>query len=109
MSTLDLILDDILSPRSSGGRGMAQKNLDLIEHCRRILEEIQPSTSRGVAYQLFTQRLIPDMGKKHVANVARLLVVAREKEMIPWEWIVDETRETERVQRWDGLTDSARP
>ena len=26
------------------GRGMSQKNLDLIEHCRNILAEIHPTT-----------------------------------------------------------------
>ena len=103
MSTLDLILDDILGAR--GGRGVAQKNLDLIEHSRRILEDIQPCTSRGVAYQLFTQKLIPGMFKKHVANVARLLVVAREKEMIPWEWIVDETRGVESVATYKNVAE----
>jgi hypothetical protein len=37
------------------GRGMAQKNLDLIEHSRRILAVMHPATVRGVAYQLFTR------------------------------------------------------
>jgi hypothetical protein len=53
----------------SRGRGMSQKNLDLIEHCRSILAEIQPTTVRGVAYQLFTRGLIENMGRKCVANV----------------------------------------
>ena len=48
------------------GRGMSQKNLDLIEHSRRILAEIQPTTVRGVAYQLFTRGLIENMGNKCV-------------------------------------------
>jgi hypothetical protein len=80
----------------SGGRGMARKSTDLIMHCWRILVEIHPSTVRGVAYQLFTRGLIEDMSTGNVRNVSRLLVVAREKGIISWEWIVDETRQEER-------------
>jgi len=87
------------------GRGMAQKSIDLIEHSRRILVEIQPSTSRGVAYQLFTQGLIENMGDKCVRNVARLLVVAREAGTIPWAWIVDETRGTEGIMTFGTVAD----
>jgi hypothetical protein len=87
------------------GRGMAQKSLDLIEYCRRILAEIHPTTVRGVAYQLFTRGLIENMGSKCVRNVSRMIVIAREKGIIPWEWIVDETRQEERVSSWNGLGD----
>jgi hypothetical protein len=52
------------------GRGMAQKSLDLIEHSRRILAAIHPTTVRGVAYQLFTRGLIENMGDKCVRNVS---------------------------------------
>src|SRR5262249_11052350 len=34
-------------------------------------------------------------------NVYRLLRDARERGMIPWEWIVDETRELERAPSWN--------
>jgi hypothetical protein len=87
----------------STGRGMAQKSLDLIEHSRRILAGIHPTSSRGVAYQLFTRGLIENMGGPCVAKVAHLLVLAREKGFIPWEWIVDDTRQEEGVSTWKGL------
>jgi hypothetical protein len=102
---IERIIEDFLSSASRGGRGMAQKNLDLIEHCRSILAEIHPTTVRGVAYQLFTRGLIENMGPACVRKVSRMLVIAREKEMIPWEWIVDETRQEERVSSWNGLGD----
>jgi hypothetical protein len=60
---------------------------------------------RGVAYQLFTRGLSEGMGDKCVRNVSRLLVIAREKGIIPWKWIVDETRQEERVSSWNGLDD----
>jgi hypothetical protein len=89
----------------STGRGMAQKSLDLIEHCRNILAEIQPTTVRGVAYQLFTRGLIENMGRKCVANVSRMVVVAREKGIVPWSWIVDDTRNEMYFPKWNGLED----
>ena len=36
-------------------------------------------------------------------KVYRLLKLAREQGLIPWEWIVDETRELERVSSWKVL------
>jgi hypothetical protein len=84
---------------------MSQKNVGLIEHCRSILAEIQPTTVRGVAYQLFTRGLIENMGRKCVANVSRMIVIAREKGIIPWSWIVDDTRNEMYFPKWNGLED----
>lgn len=89
----------------STGRGMAQKSLDLIEHSRNILAEIHPTTVRGVAYQLFTRGLIENMGGKCVRNVSRMIVIAREKGVIPWGWIVDDTRREKYFPKWNGLED----
>ncbi len=89
----------------SGGRGMARKSIELIGHCRSVLAAIHPTTVRGVAYQLFTRGLIENMGDKWVRTVSRMVVIAREKEIIPWGWIVDETRQEERVSSWNGLGD----
>jgi hypothetical protein len=41
-------------------------------------------------------------------RVYRLLKEARERGMIPWEWIVDETREIERTPSWDDPADFVR-
>lgn len=90
------------------GRGLALKSLDLIESCKNILEEIQPATVRSGCYQLFTRGLIANMSRNETAKVSRLLVVARETGMIPWDHIVDETREAERVSGWRGLGDYSR-
>ena len=78
----------------STGRGMAQKSLDLIEHSRCILADI-----------LFTRGLIENMGRKCVANVSRMLVIAREQRTIPWSWIVDDTRNENYFPKWNGLED----
>ena len=73
-------------------RGMAQASLDLIEAMRDIAEAAQPITGRGVGYKLFTRGLIPSMSRNDMQRVYRLLLTAREQGIIPWEWIVDETR-----------------
>jgi len=82
------------------GRGMAQRSLDLIEEMRSTVAVIQPVTGRGVGYKLFTAGLIPSMARAEMQRVYRLLRVAREQGDIPWEWIVDETRELEICSTW---------
>ena len=82
------------------GRGKAQATMELIEACQEILAEIQPASVRAVCYRLFTLGLIPDMSKGSTNKVSTQLVWAREQGVIPWEWVVDETREAERVSMW---------
>ncbi|MDD5479502.1 hypothetical protein [Rhodoferax sp.] len=84
------------------GRGRSAKSMILIEASRRILQEIQPCSIRAVCYRLFTQKLISDMGKKSTGAVGEQLVFARETGLIPWAWIVDETRAAETVASWDN-------
>jgi hypothetical protein len=89
-------------------RGMAQRSLDLIEAMSAIAKEAQPITGRGVGYKLFTAGLIPSMGRSDMQRVYRLLKEARERDLIPWEWIVDETRTIERVSTWSNPAAYAR-
>jgi hypothetical protein len=84
------------------GRGMAQKSLDLIEAMYAAAETAQPITGRGIGYKLFTQGLIPSVGRADMQRVYRLLKKARERDDIPWHWIVDEAREFERVPSWSN-------
>jgi hypothetical protein len=82
------------------GRGRAQRSLDLIEAMYDAAEAAQPITGRGIGYKLFTAGLIPSMARSEMQRVYRLLKEAREEGTIPWEWIVDETRELERISTW---------
>jgi hypothetical protein len=90
---------DITVPRRT--RGKAQKTLEQIAACIKILASIQPASVRAVCYQLFIQKLISDMSKPNTGRIGRQLVFARENGLIPWSWIVDETREAECVAQWD--------
>ena len=87
------------------GRGMAQKSLNLIATMHDIAEATQPITGRGIGYKLFTRKLIRSMKKKNMQRVYRLLKEARERGLIPWSWIVDETREIERQASWNNPAD----
>jgi hypothetical protein len=87
-------------PRIRRGRGKSRASLDLIDAAYDFLEEANPTTVRGVAYHLFTKSVIDSMSKNETARVSRLLTDAREQGMIPWAWIVDETRKLERTPSW---------
>jgi hypothetical protein len=89
---------------SSGRRrGKSAKTLSLIDAAREILETIQPASVRAVCYQLFTRGVITSMAKTETNKVSTQLTWARENNLIPWAWIVDETRAAERVNAWENL------
>jgi hypothetical protein len=83
------------------GRGRSQRSLDIIKAMHDIAEAAQPITGRGVGYKLFSLNLIPSMSRNDMQGVYRLLKEAREQGIIPWDWIVDETRSLEQVTTWD--------
>jgi hypothetical protein len=74
------------------GRGRGRKTVELRARATQILESIQPATVRSVAYKLFSEGFIPNMSKKEVGRVSRMLVHAREDGEIAWQAIVDNTR-----------------
>jgi hypothetical protein len=96
------------SLKKGHGRGKAKRSLDLIEAMYTAAEAAQPITGRGIGYKLFAAGLIPSMAKPEMQRVYRLLKEAREDGTIPWEWIVDETRELGRVPTWNNPAQYAR-
>jgi hypothetical protein len=88
--------------RLKKGRGLGKASLALIEAMVPIVEAAQPITGRGVGYKLFIAGVIPSMSTTDMQRVYRVLKEARERDMIPWEWIVDETRELERAPTWSN-------
>src|SRR5215813_5004634 len=90
------------------GRGRAQRSLDLIDAMYDAAEAAEPITGRGIGYKLFTAGLIPSMARSEMQRVYRLLRVARERDDIPWEWIVDETRALERTSTWANPAEYAK-
>jgi hypothetical protein len=92
-----------MAMRKRGQRGRSKATLDLIATCSEIIEKVQPITVRGVCYRLFVAGYIDSMAVKNTQKVSRLLVQAREEGLIPWEWIVDDSRHTEREPHWLDL------
>lgn len=86
--------------RARRGRGKAQRSLKLVRAAALILDEIQPASVRAVCYRLFTKGVIASMAKASTSRVSKQITWAREQGVIPWGWIVDETREPERVSAW---------
>ncbi|WP_440642078.1 hypothetical protein ACSHT2_13985 [Bradyrhizobium sp. PUT101] len=93
--------DEYFQTGSKKGRGRSQRSKNLIQAMYDIAEDAQPITGRGVGYKLFSLGLIPSMSTNSMQGVYRLLKLAREEGTIPWEWVVDETRELEQVSTWD--------
>jgi len=87
---------------------MAWRSLDLIEAMHAAAKVAQPITGRGIGYKLFTVGLISSMATNEMQRVYRLLKEARERGDIPWNWIVDETRNIERVSTWADPAEYAR-
>lgn len=79
-------------------RGRSKSTLTLIAAMKKITEEAHPITGRGIGYKLFAAGLIDNMGEMNM--VYRALKIAREEGTIPWEWVVDETRELELISTW---------
>jgi hypothetical protein len=82
-------------------RGKSKSRLELRQACYQRLQATQPASVRSVAYYLFNVlHLIPSMAKKYVQRVGDEIRQAREEEVIPWAWVVDESRQLEKRPSW---------
>lgn len=81
-----------------------QKTLDLIEAAKQILSSQNPMTLRQTYYQLVSRHII-DNNKNEYQKLSNALVWARQKNIIPWNWIEDRTRQPRQVNMWADLSD----
>ena len=93
--------------KTRGQRGLAKATIDLANSCLEIIEKVQPITVRGVCYRLFVAGLIDSMGVNNTQKISRLLVRLREDGYLLWEWIVDDSRRTERDPHWTDIKEYA--
>jgi hypothetical protein len=82
-------------------RGRSQRSQTIAAAMYAAAEAAQPITGRGIGYKLFVKGLIPSMSRRDMRIIYRLLLECREAGDIPWDWIVDETRQFERCATWD--------
>jgi hypothetical protein len=90
-----------------GGRGMARRSLDLIGAMYAAAARANTITGRGIGYKLFVAKLIESMATGEMQKVYQLMKEARERGIIPWHWIVDETRAIQRVSTWSNPAEYA--
>ena len=95
------MIEQHFETRSKKGRGMAQSVPRPDRSDARDREGRAADHRPRHRLQAVHAGLIPSMATAEMQQVYRLLKEAREQGMIPWEWIVDETRELERVPSWD--------
>ena len=84
------------------GRGRSLSTCAFENACISIAAEIQPCSVRAVAYRLFTLGLLPEMSKNSTNKVSLVLTRLRELGEIPWNQIVDDGRQAQRVTTWDN-------
>ncbi len=85
---------------ATGRRGRAEATTSIIRTMVEIAGEIKPCSVRALAYQLFNRKLIASMGKLNTQKVSRWATIAREEGAMPWEWVVDPTRQEQSVPTW---------
>ena len=83
-------------------------SLDPSRRCTPRLKPRNQSPAGALATSCSRPGSIPSMATNEMQRVYRLLKEAREQGVIPWEWIVDETRSLERTSTWDDPEDYAR-
>jgi hypothetical protein len=85
--------------------GLAGKTLPLAAVAVELLAERQPDTVRGIMYAVVSAGWLPDTSRKSYSRIQRILNVLRKKRIIPYKWIVDNIRSTEKPSSWSGLAD----
>jgi hypothetical protein len=83
------------------GRGKSRKSIELIDFAVDWFAANYPASVRACCYQLFVAGLIDSMSKSETNKVSRLLRDAREQGLLPWDHVVDESRDVEQVMQWD--------
>jgi hypothetical protein len=71
-----------------------------------IIEEMQPMTVRQVFYQATVHGLVEKTEKGYHVVQRDLTVMRRDKETLPYEWIVDNTRGRNHPQTYDGIQEA---
>jgi hypothetical protein len=86
---------------------LSGKTLPLACVAALLLAERQPDTVRGTMYAAVSAGWLPDTGKQSYGKIQRLLNNLRRRRLIPFAWIVDNIRQTDKPSSWSGLADFA--
>jgi len=82
-----------------------KESLELATEIERVFEVFgPPMTVRQLYYQLVARGTIPNAQSAYL-RLDRLSVRLREAEVLPWGWLIDRTREVQKVSAWEDLPD----
>ena len=87
--------------------GLRQKTLPLAAVALELLAKEKPTTVRAVMYRVVSAGWLPNTSDKSYDRIQRLLGNLRKKGVIPYDWLVDNIRVTEKPSSWSGLADFA--
>jgi hypothetical protein len=87
--------------------GLRSKNLELAAVATQIALGEQPITLRGLMYRVVSAGWLPSTDKQHYTRLGRIMTTLRERGVVPFEWIVDNVRTTDKPSSWSGLEDFA--
>jgi hypothetical protein len=85
--------------------GFQPKTLALAIVATQLLRENQPLTLRGLFYRVVSAGWLPDTDKQHYKALMRVMTILREREVVPFRWLVDGVRQTDKPSSWSGLQD----
>ena len=85
--------------------GLRGKNLPLAAIAADLLLQEHPSTLRGVFYRVVSAGVLPSTDKQHYRRLGRVMTKLREAGIVPFSWIVDNMRSTNKPSSWSGLAD----
>jgi hypothetical protein len=95
------------SLRNIMATGLRSKNLPLACVASQLALHEHPITLRGLMYRVVSAGWLPSTDREHYMRLGRLMTALREAGTIPFSWIVDNVRSTEKPSSWSGLTDFA--
>src|SRR5438477_12299207 len=76
--------------------GFSEKVSPLACVAVELLTQREPDTVRGIMYAVVSAGWLPDTSAKSYGQVARVLDILRKRGVVPFKWIVDNVRATEK-------------
>lgn len=87
--------------------GFRSKSLMLAAVATEIALKEKPITLRGLFYRVVSAGWLPSTDQKYYKRLGGILTRLREQHIVPFEWIVDNLRSTNKPSSWSGLGDFA--
>src|SRR5262245_23176606 len=76
--------------------GLRSKNHALAAVATELALTEKPITLRGLFYRVVSAGWLPSTDKEHYNRLGRVMIALREVGIVPWAWLVDNLRSTEK-------------